>query len=149
MCPILLHCLSRDSSHSLRKEILFISWFFTWRNSSLERWCSLIFLFLVAQSCLTLQPHVLEPTRFICPWGFSRQEYWNGLPCSPPGDLPNSGIEPRSSLLQADSSPSEPPGKPVQLNRVTELYMAKLWFYISCFWIWINYKGLHTPHKTY
>ena len=58
--------------------------------------------------------------------GFSRQEHWNGLPCSPPGDLPNSGIEPRSSLLQADSSPSEPPGKPVQLNRVTELYMAKL-----------------------
>ena len=43
--------------------------------------------------------------------GFSRQEYWSGLPCSPPGDLPNPGIEPRSPTLQADSLRSEPPGK--------------------------------------
>ena len=43
---------------------------------------------------------------------FSRPEYWNGLPCLPPGDLPNPGIEPRSSALYADSLPSEPPGKP-------------------------------------
>ena len=34
---------------------------------------------------------------------FSRQEYWNGLPSSSPGDLPNLGIEPRSPALQADS----------------------------------------------
>ena len=32
---------------------------------------------------------------------FSRQEYWNGLPCSPPGDLPNSGIEPVSLMSPA------------------------------------------------
>ena len=44
--------------------------------------------------------------------GFSRQEYWSGLPFSSPGDLPNSGIEPRSPALQANSLPSEPPGKP-------------------------------------
>ena len=42
---------------------------------------------------------------------FSRQEYWSGLPCPPPGDLPNPGIEPGSPELQADSLPSEPPGK--------------------------------------
>ena len=47
-----------------------------------------------------------------CPWGFSRQEYWSGLPCSPPGDLPNPGIKPRSPTLEADSLQSEPPGKP-------------------------------------
>ena len=41
---------------------------------------------------------------------FSRQEYWYGLPCPPPGDLPNPGIKPRSPALQADSLPSEPPG---------------------------------------
>ena len=41
--------------------------------------------------------------------GFSRQEYWSGLPCPPPGDLPNVGIEPRSPALQADSLLSEPP----------------------------------------
>ena len=44
--------------------------------------------------------------------GFSRQEYWSGLPCPPPGYLPNPGIEPRYPALQADSLPSEPPGKP-------------------------------------
>ena len=44
--------------------------------------------------------------------GFSRQEYWSGLPCPPPGDLPNTGIQPESPSLQANFLPSEPPGKP-------------------------------------
>ena len=44
--------------------------------------------------------------------GFSRQEYWSGLPFPSPGDLPNPGIEPRSPALQADALTSEPPGKP-------------------------------------
>ena len=39
--------------------------------------------------------------------GFSRQEYWNGLPLPSPGDLPNPGIEPRSPALQADALTSE------------------------------------------
>ena len=43
--------------------------------------------------------------------GFSRQEYWSGLPCPPPGDLLNPGIEFMSPTLQADSLLSEPPGK--------------------------------------
>ena len=43
--------------------------------------------------------------------GFPRQEYWSGLPFPPPGDLPNPGIESQSPALQADSLPSEPPGK--------------------------------------
>ena len=46
------------------------------------------------------------------PMGFSRQEYWSGLPFPFPGDLPNPGIEPRSPALQADALTSEPPGKP-------------------------------------
>ena len=37
--------------------------------------------------------------------GFSRQEYWSGLPCLPPGDLPDPGTEPASPELQADSLP--------------------------------------------
>ena len=45
--------------------------------------------------------------------GFSRQEYWNGLPCPHPGDLPSPGIEPASPALQVDSLPTEPPGKPI------------------------------------
>ena len=43
--------------------------------------------------------------------GFSRQEYWSGLPFPSPGDLPDPGIEPRSPTLQADTLTSEPPGK--------------------------------------
>jgi len=43
---------------------------------------------------------------------FSRQEYWSGLPFPSPGDLPDPGIKPGSPALQADSLPSEPPGKP-------------------------------------
>ena len=71
---------------------------------------------LVAQSCLTLLwPHGLQPTMLLCPWGFSRQEYWSGLPCPLPGGLPNLGIEPRSPALQVDSLPSKPPGKLVLL----------------------------------
>ena len=41
--------------------------------------------------------------------GFSRQEYWSGLPFPSPGDLPDPGIEPRSPALQADALLSEPP----------------------------------------
>ena len=42
--------------------------------------------------------------------GFSRQEYWSVVPLPSPGHLPDPGIEPRSSALQADALPSEPPG---------------------------------------
>ena len=47
------------------------------------------------------------------PWsmGFSRQEYWSGLPFPSPGDLPNPGIEPGSPALQTEALPSEPLGK--------------------------------------
>ena len=44
--------------------------------------------------------------------GFSRQEYWSGLPFPSPGNLPNPGIEPGSLALQADSLPTALPGKP-------------------------------------
>ena len=48
--------------------------------------------------------------------GFSRKEYWSGLPCPPPGGLPDPGIEPTSLMSpvwQVGSLPLEPPGKPV------------------------------------
>ena len=71
----------------------------------------------------------LSHTRlFVTPWtvacqappsmGFSRQEYWNGLPFPSPGDLPDPGIKPESPALQADSLPSEPPEAPI----------LKVWF---------------------
>ena len=52
----------------------------------------------------SLRPHKLSME-------FSRQEYWSGLPFPSPADLPNPGMEPWSPALQADSLPSEPPGK--------------------------------------
>ena len=58
----------------------------------------------------SLQPHGLSQVPLSME--FSRQEYWSGLPFPSPEGLPNPGIEPRSPVLQADSSPSEPPGKP-------------------------------------
>ena len=67
---------------------------------------------------------VKSPSRvrlFATPWtvayqappsrGFSRQEYWSGLPFPSPEDLPDPGIKPRSPALKADALTSEPPGK--------------------------------------
>ena len=65
----------------------------------------------------SLRPHGLQPTRLLCPWRFSRQEYWSGLPCPLPGDLPNQGIKSRSPSFQVDSLPSEPPGRQVCHSR--------------------------------
>ena len=75
--------------------------------------------------------------------GFSRQEYWSGLPFPSPGDLPNPGIEPKSPALQADSLPSEPTGKSLlflsnfEFPTVTQqdqfLYCFLLISYFHCF----------------
>ena len=69
--------------------------------------------------CTVLSHSVLSDS--VTPWtlahqaplskGFSRQEYWSGLPFPFPGDLPNLGIEPKSPALQVDALPSEPPGE--------------------------------------
>ena len=50
--------------------------------------------------------------------GFSRQEYWSGLPFPSPGHLPEPGIKPGSPALQTDSLPPEPPEKPVPWKKV-------------------------------
>ena len=60
--------------------------------------------------------------------GFSRQEYWSGLPFPSPGDLSNPGIELGSPTLQADTLPSEPPGKSTHifLRRTPSVLLGKL-----------------------
>ena len=70
---------------------------------------------------------------FVTPWtvayqaslsmGFSRQEYWSGLPFPSPGDLPDPGIEHGSPTLQADTLPSEPPGKPQRNGTYTYTHL--------------------------
>ena len=69
------------------------------------------------QSWSTLcEPMDCSAPWILCPWDFSRQEYWSGLPCPPAGVFPtqgsNPGIEPRSPTLRANSLPTEMPGKP-------------------------------------
>ena len=83
---------------------------------------------LVSQSCPTLCNPMDQPTRPQAPlsMGFSRQEYWSGLPFTSPGDLSNPGIEPGSLALQADSLPSEPPGKPVIEQKIEERWIYYL-----------------------
>ena len=70
-------------------------------------------LYLVANSCPTFATPWTVARQAPLSMRFSRQEYWRGLPCPPPGDLPDPGIKPRSPALHADSLPSEPPGKPM------------------------------------
>ena len=63
----------------------------------------------VVSDSVTPRSVVRQALRFM---GFSRQEYWNGLPFPSPGDVPDPGIKPGSPALQVDSLSSEPPGKP-------------------------------------
>ena len=58
--------------------------------------------------------------------GFSRQEYWSGLPFPFPGDLPNPGIEPGFPALKVDSLPAEPPGKPIIISTVAPFFHLRL-----------------------
>ena len=67
---------------------------------------------LVAKLCLTLATSWTETRQVPLSIGFSRQEYWSGLPFPFPGDLPDPGIKPGSPALRADSLPTELPGKP-------------------------------------
>ena len=69
---------------------------------------------LVTQACLTL-PDPMDCSLPGSSVELSRQEYWGPLPLPSPGDVPNPRIERRSSALQADSLPSEPPGKSTKL----------------------------------
>jgi len=66
----------------------------------------------VAQSCPTFcDPMDSSLHQAPQSMGFSRQEYWTGLPFPSPGNLPDPGIGPRSPALYTDTLPSEPPGK--------------------------------------
>ena len=97
----------------LRKKAAFlgsVSWCCRLNSSSHPKTCV-----LCAQS-LQLYPTLCNPMdcspRGSSVHGFSRQEYWSGLLCSPPGDLPYPGIKPASPVLQADSLSTEPLRKP-------------------------------------
>ena len=67
--------------------------------------CVCVCVFLVTQllyNCLRLC------RKLLCPWGFSRQEYWSGLSCPPPRDLPNPGLLHCRWILYQLSYPGSP-----------------------------------------
>ena len=87
---------------------------------------------------------------------FSRQEYWRGLPFPSPRGLPHPGIEPRSPTLQADSLPSEPPGKPknkgvgsLSLLQGNFLTQESNWSLLHCRQILyqLSFQGSPKSHK--
>ena len=67
-----------------------------------------------------------EPTRLLCPWDFSRQDDWSGLPFPSPGDLPNPGIKPGSPELQADSLSTELVTSMIRFQKTVTLSAALL-----------------------
>ena len=85
-------------------------------------WIAIPFSLIVSCAVLCCAYLLSHVQLFANPWvvacqtllsmGFSRQEYWSGLPCPPPGNLPIPGIKPRFPALQVNFLPSEPPGKP-------------------------------------
>ena len=64
------------------------------------------------------------------PMEFSRQEYWSGLPCPPPGEIPDPGIKPRSPALQADSLPSQTPGMICNKNSADVDSTVRWWMWL-------------------
>ena len=81
----------------------------------------IVFIFLFLQRKKVKVKSLSCVLLFVTPWtvayqappsmGFSRQEYWSGLPFPSPGDLADPGVKPGSPSFQADALTSEPPGK--------------------------------------
>ena len=72
-------------------------------RNGLREQIQFIVAYLISYVWLFATPWTVAAHQAPLSMGFSRQEYWSGLPCPPPGDLPNPGMEPRSPALQADS----------------------------------------------
>ena len=98
------------------------------------------------QSCPTLWPYGLysSPGSSVC--GILQQEYWSGLPCPPPGDLPIPGIEPSSLVSSAVAGgffTTAPPGKP-QTSGMVEVLIS-LSSSLSIFFIYFeaSWQGVY------
>ena len=89
-----------------------------------------------------LGPPWTEARRVLC-LGFPRQKYWSGLPFFPPGDLSDTGIESGSLALQADSLPTEPPGKPLLASKVSNSMIFDLFHLMLKRRNWMYSKQIH------
>ena len=96
---------------------------------SLTQLCLFLFLNCAQTSLYPLRAKSLQwclilTSRFLCPWGFSRQEYWSGLPCPLPGDLPDLGIEPTALMppeLACGFFTARPPRNPCYHHHLIQL----------------------------
>ena len=86
---------------------------------------------LVAKLCPTLVTPWTVTCQAPLSMGFSRQEYWSGLPFPSPGDLPDPGIEPRSPALQANFLPTELQGKPIRYFKENRLFWSIFRFIVK------------------
>ena len=102
-------------------------------------------LLLVTQLCLTVCNPMNSSPSGSPTMEFSKQEYWSGLPFPSPGDLPNPGIEPGLSALQADSLPVEPPGK--SKYKIYFIYIYILHIYIKLYNLYYLYKYIYIYTK--
>ena len=82
-------------------------------------------------ACLCVYPHVHAKPLQSCPlsMGVSRQEYWSGLPCPPPWDLPDPGIKPESPALTGVFFITGPLGKPSHEPTVGQNHLPQSLFY--------------------
>ena len=120
---------------------LLISWYIVMHFIRINLPFATTVLCLVAQSCPLSTPRAAAH-RLLCPWGFSRQEYWSGLPCPPPRDLPNPGAELRYSASQEDSLLTEPPEEPFNNNYGCNIRHFRAHGSISVlYWIFLGLPG--------
>ena len=111
---------------------------------------------LGTQSCLTICDPIDCSPQTPLSMGLSRQGYHSELPFSSPGDLPDPEIEPRSPALQADSLPSELPGKPKNtgmdsLSRLQGNFPTQEsnWDLLHCSWFLYQLSYSGSPTSTY
>ena len=88
----------------------------------------------------SLRPRGLQEPTGLLSMGFSRQKYWNGLPCPPPGEPPDPGTELASPALADGFFTAELPGKPV-----SEYTLSK----ISAFFVLITIQLINFKKKTF
>ena len=129
-----LLAIVNNAAMNIRVRVSFqISVFVFDKYPGVELLCHMMFLVIKTATYHIIQPNTHPCSKYMCSLlshvllcdpvicsspgssvqGFSRQEYWSGLPCPSLGDLSNPGIKSGSPVLQADSLPSEPPGKPL------------------------------------
>ena len=101
---------------------------------------------LDAKSCLTLCDTMDCSHQAPLSMGFSRQEYWSGLPFPSPGDLPNPGVEPLVSCSAGGFFTPEPPGKPLltaiepYLSLLIEHFDSSIKLKVNCFICFPSYS---------